>query len=280
MALVGSGWISIAEISAEFGSYGNPRWLSWYYRGAGLVPNTSRNASIPTGGTIWLSQFYGSSVATSGSYHPRALGWTSFTWPAYENMDVYVYGAGGGGGGASYIYSYQYTYMQREPGGGYLVTRWQSEPVFGSDGGKGGDSIFQCNGFNVSAIGGNGGTQGQSNASDLTDGANGAWGYGVNGNVNQTGGGGGGGAGTYWGGNWIHGGGGKTFMDSRGGNGGNGGYAKRSLAKGGYGAYNRGVVTSVHVGPGGAGGFTGGSRYTDKGQAAYGGQGWIDIYWS
>ena len=58
MALPSSGTISINDIATEFGGT-VPHSLSEYYRGGGLVPDTSTNASVPTSGTISLSNFYG-----------------------------------------------------------------------------------------------------------------------------------------------------------------------------------------------------------------------------
>jgi len=50
--------ISIGNLQTEFGGTG-VRALSTYYRGGSLVPNHSSNGTIPTSGTIALSNFYG-----------------------------------------------------------------------------------------------------------------------------------------------------------------------------------------------------------------------------
>ena len=52
--------ISLQTIATEFGGT-VPHSLSEYYRGGGLVPNSPTTATIPTSGTISLSNFYGTS---------------------------------------------------------------------------------------------------------------------------------------------------------------------------------------------------------------------------
>lgn len=56
MALQSSGLITLAQIQAEFGG-SNPISLSEYYRGGAYV--TANNTSVPTSGSITLSNFYG-----------------------------------------------------------------------------------------------------------------------------------------------------------------------------------------------------------------------------
>jgi len=56
MALPSSGTISISQIVTEFGGSA-PHSLSEYYRNGGLV--SSNNTSVPTSGTISMSNFYG-----------------------------------------------------------------------------------------------------------------------------------------------------------------------------------------------------------------------------
>lgn len=56
MALPPSGPLSLSQIQGEFGG-SNPISLSEYYRNGGLV--TSNNTSVPTSGTISVSNFYG-----------------------------------------------------------------------------------------------------------------------------------------------------------------------------------------------------------------------------
>ena len=63
MTLPSSGAISFNSLVGEYGSTGSARALTHYYRGgqSGLVLNHSNNSSIPTSGTISLSNFYGQS---------------------------------------------------------------------------------------------------------------------------------------------------------------------------------------------------------------------------
>jgi hypothetical protein len=56
MPLPASGAISFDNLQTEFGNT-NPIPISDYYRGA-LVPNISVNSSVPTSGTISMSNFY------------------------------------------------------------------------------------------------------------------------------------------------------------------------------------------------------------------------------
>lgn len=67
MALPSSGTISLQAIATEFGGSA-PHAISEYYRGGGLVPNTSVNAGIPTSGQIAFSNFYGGSATSPITY--------------------------------------------------------------------------------------------------------------------------------------------------------------------------------------------------------------------
>ena len=67
MALPSSGSISLNNIQAEFGG-SNPIAISEYYRGGGLVLNSPANNSIPTSGTIKLTDFYGGDGTVSYLY--------------------------------------------------------------------------------------------------------------------------------------------------------------------------------------------------------------------
>lgn len=63
MVLKNSGFLKLSEIQTEFGGT-DPISMSEYYRSGAYVPNISLNLSIPTGGTINIGDFYGSSVST------------------------------------------------------------------------------------------------------------------------------------------------------------------------------------------------------------------------
>ena len=67
MALPASGTLSLGNIQTEFGG-SNPIALSEYYRGGGLVPNITANNSIPTSGTIEVSDFYGTTAVVVSLY--------------------------------------------------------------------------------------------------------------------------------------------------------------------------------------------------------------------
>ena len=56
MALPGSFPLALSQIKSEFGGAST---LAGYYRGGGLVANHTANASIPTSGTIAISNFLG-----------------------------------------------------------------------------------------------------------------------------------------------------------------------------------------------------------------------------
>jgi hypothetical protein len=64
MALPITGKITLGDIRDEFGG-SNPVKLSDYYKGGGLVPDIFNNESVPTSGTIKISDFYGASAVTT-----------------------------------------------------------------------------------------------------------------------------------------------------------------------------------------------------------------------
>lgn len=102
MALPTSGTITWEMIRQEFGG-GYPIYISQYYRGGGLVPNTAANAAIPTSGTIYASQFYGASAGTAlgGYLSPSTI--TQTVNLASVSRNITAQGTGGSG---SYTYSW------------------------------------------------------------------------------------------------------------------------------------------------------------------------------
>jgi len=78
MALPPSGTITVSAVAAEFGGSA-PHSLSEYYRGGGLVPDTTTNAGVPTSGVISLSDFYGA-----------AAGWASTMFIGSFNNGFYI----------------------------------------------------------------------------------------------------------------------------------------------------------------------------------------------
>lgn len=128
MALPGSGLLYMSQIQAEFGG---PNYnMSTYYRGAGYV--TANNTGVPTGGTIYFSQFHGTQKSVAGSWSRTAPGTYSFTVPVHSTIRIDIRAAGGGGGGSTY-----------------------DAGASGATGVKGGNASVSSTG--LSAIGGNGG---------------------------------------------------------------------------------------------------------------------------
>ena len=69
MAIQSSGAISLSDIQTEFGG-SNPISISEYYRGGTYV--TPNNTSVPTSGTISLSNFYGATRQFSYTFSSSA----------------------------------------------------------------------------------------------------------------------------------------------------------------------------------------------------------------
>lgn len=103
-----SGSISFLQLRDVFGTNAHPSvWLSWYYRGAGLVPDHQLNFGVPTAGAIALGQFY-NATSTQGV----------FANVSKTNIDLYRSNAGNqsdsvactatGGNGT---YSWAYTWV-------------------------------------------------------------------------------------------------------------------------------------------------------------------------
>lgn len=67
MAIPLTGPVSLSALQIEFGGT-NPVSINEYYRGGANVPNTPRNAAIPTSGAINLEQFRGSSKTATVTY--------------------------------------------------------------------------------------------------------------------------------------------------------------------------------------------------------------------
>jgi len=96
MPLPASGTITLAQIQTEFGG-SNPIGINEYYRGGGLVPNTTANINIPTSGTISLSNFYGGTAFTPVT-RTYTTGSGTDTVPTGATQVVIEVTAGGGGG--------------------------------------------------------------------------------------------------------------------------------------------------------------------------------------
>lgn len=89
MVLPTTGPISLANLQEEFGGT-NPASIFEYYRGGPYVLNVSDNASIPTSGTISLSNFYGRQRIAPRSFSLRAISsGTSGTFSLANAPDPY-----------------------------------------------------------------------------------------------------------------------------------------------------------------------------------------------
>jgi hypothetical protein len=261
MALPSSGQLSIGQLQAEFG--GGSYYLKNFYRGGGIVPNTSYNGNIPTSGQISLEQFYGSSSAVpgSGNWGPGTYYWAI---PNYNLMSIQIWGAGGGG--AANYYN----------GSG----NW--------NGTAGGNSTVYIIGYSgPTAYGGGGGANYQNGGGGGAGGGAGGWTGGGNGYTGEAGQGyqgsnggyggsspaGGGRAGSGAGGNFPGGGGGGGLQ---GGGGGAGGYLVSYYTPSTLGI---GTTLVISVGSGGAGGPV----YPDTNFGRYGGGngagGYVIITW-
>jgi hypothetical protein len=79
MALPASGPLSLAQIQGEFGG-SNPISMSEYYRGGGFV--TNNNTSVPTSGTIAVSNFYGT---VRRIFIPITISSSTYNFDVYAN---------------------------------------------------------------------------------------------------------------------------------------------------------------------------------------------------
>ena len=67
MSIPLTGPVTLAQLQTEFGGT-DPVSMNEYYRGGAFVPNSVRNAGIPTSGAISLEQFRGSSKTATVTY--------------------------------------------------------------------------------------------------------------------------------------------------------------------------------------------------------------------
>jgi hypothetical protein len=89
MALPTDGPLSLGNIQTEFGG-SNPIALSEYYRGGGLVPNITANNSIPTSGTIEVSDFYGTGVGNLLSVTTTSFGFPPIFFAFVSNQSTSI----------------------------------------------------------------------------------------------------------------------------------------------------------------------------------------------
>lgn len=89
MPLPPSGTITIDDLRTEFGATG-ARGLGDFYRGGAFVPNTPTNASVPTSGTIQLSDFYGASAGPSAVGTLISTGIGAITGMALSGSNIQI----------------------------------------------------------------------------------------------------------------------------------------------------------------------------------------------
>jgi hypothetical protein len=98
MALPSSGSLSLLSLVNEFGGSGSVG-LSEYYRGGSFVPNIPTNNSIPTSGTISVSNFYNGVGKLIGSFniYSNLMAWNlydrlvaDFGWDGIRPVEIYV----------------------------------------------------------------------------------------------------------------------------------------------------------------------------------------------
>jgi len=105
MTIVSSGAISFNSLVGEYGATGSARALTHYYRGgqSGLVANHSNNSSVPTSGTIALSNFYGQSntapndtnvAGTCGGYQPPVAKYSDYYHGINATTDLSAFAFG------------------------------------------------------------------------------------------------------------------------------------------------------------------------------------------
>lgn len=146
MAIPSSGPVSLSALQIEFGGT-DPVSINEYYRGGLYVPNTTRNASIPTSGAINFQQFLGTSKTATVTY--AIIG-------------------GGGGGGAGRNDDDGRDYGLYATSGGNSTISGPNFQTITAAGGSGGYSFAYSNGDSrgagESSFYGSGGARGASNS--------------------------------------------------------------------------------------------------------------------
>jgi len=193
MALPSSGTITLAQIQAEFGG-SNSISLSEYYRNGAYV--TSNNTSVPTSGTISLSNFYGAVKAITVTYQLIGAGGAGGhgNWNSYATTRA-------PSGGSSSITGAAITNLTAAGGLGGLDANLSPNPTYA---GSGADSVYGPGGAGARNY--NSETVSPGGAAPATSyGAGGGGGGGDRaGQYDSSGGAGSGGlAGTYLTGTWL-----------------------------------------------------------------------------
>lgn len=188
MALPSSGELKISDIASEFGDTA-PHSMSEFYRGGGLVPDSSGNSAVPTSGQIGIGNFYN---AANRASIPLVISSNTQNYDVYSNR------------GPSYIAGNSDITVTINPGVfvGSSTTPTYALSVPGSF--TSGDTVRIVNNGVIIGRGGNGGPGAHSSAQIYNGAAGGTGGRAVyvnfpttidnNGTMAGGGGGGGGGA--------------------------------------------------------------------------------------
>jgi hypothetical protein len=101
MTLPASGPISFSQLQTEFGGT-NPIGLDEYYSGGVNIPASGTGIGIPASGALSMNMFYGKTDIVPGNSGILTSG-SSYTLPlsAGPSINVFVISGGGGGGGGS-----------------------------------------------------------------------------------------------------------------------------------------------------------------------------------
>lgn len=247
MALPSSGTISFSQLQSELGG-SNPISLSEYYRGGSIVNSNVVGPSIPSSGTISLSNFYGAYLDIKGQAEYTTAG--TYTWVCPTGVTSVSVVCVGGGGFASTTVA------------GASSFSGAAGTLTANGGGPSGNASGSTLGASLSTGtigGGNGGAPGGSPGRN--GGGGGAGGYGGSGGNGGSGinpGSGGGGVGIYGG-------------SGAGGGGGSASNWDYSIP-GGAGASGGTAGASVNGGEGG-GTYGGGSGWGTGGNYPYAGGG-------
>lgn len=271
MALQTSGQIALSDLITEFSGSWSNEGINAFYNGV-LVPNTTRNANVPTSGQLDMSQFYGASSVIPTTWDSGTPGAVDFPVPKFNWLQVQLWGGGGGGGGVDTATgqlngtnggnTWFGSWIVATGGGGgyyqgyayYYSNAWHWTVASASGGGGGnigglGSTVVYTYGSGINGQGSEGGHPGDCAGFAGSSNGYGGWSYG-----------GGGEAGGGAGGNWPGGGaGGGSYNDGGslyiGGGGGGGGYCTITF-------YNNnglaaGSVVGCSIGAGGVGGLVG-----------------------
>jgi hypothetical protein len=245
MALPASGPLSLSQIQGEFGG-SNPISMSEYYRGGAFV--TNNNTSVPTSGTIAVSNFYGT---VRRIFIPLTISSSTYNYDVYANR------------GGSYVAGISDLQVTVNSGVFVGSTSTSAYAMLVTDSFNAGDTVTIVNNGAIQGMGGNGGDSQFAAQSGGNPGASAGSALYINrpttiqnNSIIAGGGGGGGGAsgwtpnkgGSGWGGG---GGGGAGFNAGAGGGGGYPGSAGTDSA-GGAGSFGDGGSA-----PGGNGGGRG-----------------------